>query len=336
MRILTVTNMYPTPARQSYGAFVQSQVASLQEAGHDVDVLFIDGRTSKGAYLLAPMRIRARTRVFRPDLLHAHYGLTGFLAAAAFTSQPLVLSLCGDDVLGTPSASGGLTPISQLGRLLTRIACRAADQIIVKTAGMAAVIQSWGITGAAVVPNGVDTQFFRPPTATDRSEARQRLGFTDAKRHLLWPHTPYEYRKRCDLAQRAVATLGPNHSLHIVYHRPRTILRDYYYASDLMLLTSEWEGSPNTVKEAMACNLPTVSFDVGDVATLVEGTKSHRVVPRHALAAMIQDIKELLESGVRDGADRIASALSAAAVAARITRIYEAALNRDAGKQCST
>ena len=322
MRVLTVTNMYPSELRPSFGAFVKSQVESLIAIGHTVEVLFIDGSHSTLNYMKGFHDVNRAIEDFRPDVIHAHYGLTGFVAAYPGDSKPLVLSLCGDDVLGTPTPGGGLTLRSRLGLHLSRVACRRAAAIIVKSDEMKSVVTSWGLQNVTTIPNGVDVDFFRPPSAAERQEARTRLALAPDRLHVLFPHTPYELRKRVDLARQLVTLVRPVAELHVVYHESRKVLRDYYFASDVMILTSEWEGSPNVVKEAMACDLPTVSFDVGDASWLAAGTKSHRIVPRHDLQAMAHAISDLARTGLRDGSERIRTELSASAVAQRIDGIY--------------
>lgn len=324
MRVLTVTNMYPTSTKPSFGAFVKSQVESLVVQGHDIEVLFIDGTGSKWNYMAGFDAVSRAVERFQPDVIHAHYGLSGFVAAYPRRSQPLVLSLCGDDVLGTPTAWGGLTLLSRLGTVLSRRACVRSAAIIVKSEEMRNVVARWGYSGATVIPTGVDISFFKPPTLEERRAARSRLELSTDSFQVLFPHTPYERRKRVDLAEQVVRLLGDNAQLQIVYHRPKDVLRDYYYAADVMILTSEWEGSPNVVKEAMACNLPTVCFNVGDVCWLSAGTQSHRVVPRYDVAAMVTSIRELVRLGVRDGYERIRRDLSAATTSVKISEIYDA------------
>src|SRR6185312_12218256 len=99
MRVLAVTNMYPTPEDSTYGGFVASQIASLASAGVQLDVCFINGRRSILEYALAPYELRRLTRRKKFDVIHAHYGLTGFVSS--LERLPLVVSFCGDDLFGT-------------------------------------------------------------------------------------------------------------------------------------------------------------------------------------------------------------------------------------------
>ena len=59
--------------------------------------------------------------------------------------------------------------------------------------------------------------------------------------------------------------------MYKLYHQK---LVYYYNAADMLLMTSLSEGSPNVIKEAMACNCPIVSTKVGDVEEIVANTKN--------------------------------------------------------------
>ena len=268
MRVLVATNMYPSDRDPAYGVFVDAQVQALAAEGVDVVVEFIDGRTSSAAYLSGILRLRRRARrVSSPfDLVHAHYGLTGFVAA--FQPLPLVVTFHGDDLLGTPAGAGGITLKSRIARWLSGVGERRAQGIICVSEQLCqALPRAEDQRRARVIPGGIDTARFSPG---DRLAARRRLGLPPPPAKIvLFPSTPGERRKRLDLAEAAVTAVNAGGDAGGVQLRVVSGVRyeqmpDYYRAADCLLLTSDWEGSPTVVKEALCCDLPVVAVDAGD------------------------------------------------------------------------
>lgn len=337
MRVLFATNMYPLPERPSYGIFVKRQAEAVKALGHDLDEWFLDGSRNALTYLTGFRRLARETQRFKPDLIHAHYGITGFIAAFPRSPVPLVLSLCGDDVLGAPRRGGGITVKSRVIRDMTRAACARAAHIIVKSGEMAQIVKSWGFRAPHVIPNGVDLDFFAPPASPrEVLAARERLGLDPHRKYILFPSHAWERRKRVDLAEEVtsrVVRAGVDVALLPIYHQPQAVVAEYFRACDVMILTSEWEGSPNVVKEAMAATLPTVAFDVGDVKWLCSGTKLHRVIARHDVDAMTHEVLDVLSRPNQrgDGRDRIARLLSSEQVARQIDGVYRQAVEGRSG-----
>src|SRR5271157_3836191 len=113
--VLVVTNLWPTEADPSYGSFVKAQMESLGPLGVEFDVLFINGRESRWNYLRGIRQVRRQLRINSYDLIHAHFGLSGWVARAQFR-VPVVVSFMGDDVLGRPTRSGRITFAGQILR----------------------------------------------------------------------------------------------------------------------------------------------------------------------------------------------------------------------------
>jgi len=251
--------MYPNARDPAFGVFVEAQVQALAAEGWDVEVEFINGRGNRAAYLSGIGRVRRRARAGRFDVVHAHYGLTGFVAA--FQPLPLVVTFHGDDLLGTPSASGGITFKSRIARGVSRIAARrAAGLICVSDELRRALVRPHDRARAHVIPGGIDTARFTPG---DRMAARRRLRLPLDRKLVLFPSTPGERRKRRDLADAAIRDLNGVQLLG-VSGVPYDAMPDYYRAADCLLLTSDWEGSPTVVKEALCCDVPVVAVDAGD------------------------------------------------------------------------
>ena len=319
LRVLALTNMYPTPEDPAFGAFVASQMNSIAEAGHSVEIDRIEGRRGVAAYPRAIARVRALARSGSFDLVHAHYGLSGFVAS--FQPLPFVVSFCGDDLLGTPAPGGGITMKSRLSRSLSRHAATRAAAIICKSAELRdALPRSQDRARARVIPNGVDLRLFRPG---DRLDARRKLNLDPGELLILFPHTPEERRKRVDLARAAVDLLvksGRPARLLIVSGRRPDEMPDFYQAADCLLLTSDWEGSPNVVKEALCCDLPVVSVNAGDVREWLD-LAGYSVVERNP-AAIAAALARIPRGPAKGSGERIRSRLALPTIAAEIEAVY--------------
>jgi glycosyltransferase involved in cell wall biosynthesis len=262
LRILVVTAMYPHPGNDGFGAFVMQQVKQIRALGHQVDVLHFPGYRSRLEYLKAAVEISRRTRRENYDVVHAHYGVTG-LPALFCNGTSLVVSLHGSDAL-----VGWHEPV------ISRIVCRLADATIVASKKIAERIPG------EIIPCGVDLTVFEPKP---KAEARQRLELEPRRKYVLFPFDPARSIKRLDLASGAVAKLaaeGVDIELLTVSKVPNAEMPWYYSASDAMILCSDSEGSSTAVKEALACNLPVVSTNVGDITEITEGIAGIEIVDK--------------------------------------------------------
>ena len=183
MRVLVVTNMWPSAGRPHWGAFVRSQADSLAARGCENTLYEIRGWRSTSEYWKAFAGLPRVARACGAELVHAHYGLSG--AAAARVPLPLVVSFCGDDLLGRPSAGGRIALKSRALIPLSRLAARRADGVIVKSEEMRGVIAD--VPGVQVIANGVDLSLFAPEA---RSDARRALGWPEAGHVLLFAADP--------------------------------------------------------------------------------------------------------------------------------------------------
>lgn len=276
LKILVVTAMYPHPGQEGSGAFVMQQVEQLRAFGHQVDVLHFPGYRSKLEYVRAAREVRLRTRRERYDVVHAHYGVTG-IAAVFRHRTPLVVTLHGSDAL-----------LGRLEPMISRWVCRFANATIVVSRKIAARIPG------EIIPCGVDLNRFEPK---GRAAARGRLGLAPGKRYVLFPFNPARRVKRFDLAAAAVerlATGGRDVELLTVSKVPNADMPWYYSAADAMILCSDSEGSPTAVKEALACNTPVVSTDVGDVTEILEGIDGCGICAQSA-GALAEGLERVLD-----------------------------------------
>jgi teichuronic acid biosynthesis glycosyltransferase TuaC len=324
--VLIVTNMWPDRARPVYGIFVQRQIASLREEGLRCDVLYVRGYNGVHTYAIAAAWLFLNRSALRKRyrLVHAHAGETA-LVVSGVLGVSKIASYCGDDLLGHADADGSLSGVALLRRWLTRQSARFCTVTITKSREMEEALPRSVRATNSVIPNGIDEHAFFPG---DRSEARRTLGWEPHEYIVIFVATrPHEPRKRLSLAEAAVAEaereLGSIRLIVAENVSPHE-LPLMMNAADCMLLTSRMEGSPNAVKEALMCNLPVVSTDVGDVADLLSGVTNSVVCPDAAEdlgAALSAVLRSRRRSDGRERSDR----LKQSTIAARIFRAYEQA-----------
>ena len=232
---------------------VRNQGESLKAEGLEVDYYMV--KPGLAGYLSSIPVIK---RIFKDgnyDLAHAHYSLSGFIAALA-GCKPLVVSLMGSDVFQ-----------SLFIRILIRFFYyHKWDRTIVKTNQMKAHLK---IENAFTIPNGVDLKTFRP---MPKLEARKYLNYPEHNPIILFISGLNRPEKNLELAKAAIKALHNNDiELRHVYDVPNKEIPYHLNSADALLLTSKWEGSVNVIKEAMACGCPIVATDVGDVRWVTEG-----------------------------------------------------------------
>ena len=274
MRILAVTNAYPTREAPASGAFIEQQIVGLRQIGLRVDLLFIN-RAQKGmwAYLGVAQKVRQAIASFNCDVVHVMYG--GVMAdeiVRKVREIPVIVSFCGSDLLGENLSGTTRKLISKYGISASHRAAKRAAGIVVKSDNLyAALPNDLDFAKVRIIPNGVDLQLFKP---LDRSHCRRQLGWSDDAFHVLFPTNSGDPCKRFWLASRAVDKLGGSGiptEIHQLCGVPHDKVPIWLNASNVLLLTSAQEGSPNIVKEALACNVPIVAVDVGDVRQRIGG-----------------------------------------------------------------
>jgi glycosyltransferase involved in cell wall biosynthesis len=298
------------------------QIESLRRAGVEIDVLEVKGpRRWKYPLTLRELHRRAGTA----DLIHAHYAYCGWLARMQ-TRIPVICSFMGDDVLGTPDSQGRIGRLSKQVVRASRVLARLVDAAIVKSAQMAHILAP---AATHVIPNGVDVDAFRP---MPMAQAQQILNWSAGRRYVLFAGNPANPRKGFDLAQQAVKAAQSQ------WHEPLELIALWgappervplsMNACDALLMTSWLEGSPNVVKEALACNLPIASVEVGDTPELLAGVEGCQVCPRRP-EALGEAIVSLLKGGGRSEgrAALLEKGLDLESVADRIIELYRHVLS---------
>jgi teichuronic acid biosynthesis glycosyltransferase TuaC len=269
LRVLMVTGMYPTEQKPDACTFIKTQVDSLVAAGLEVEVIHPKPGPMYLRYASATIQTFLKTLTGRFDVVNGHYGLWCLVARLQWTT-PVVTSFLGGDLLGELYAPGGLSKKAQLALHVSRWLCQHVDGVIVKSEEMKRAAPGNNIF---VIANGVDFELFHP---IPRAEARAALGWDQDRYYILFGNDSNKYRKNFPLAQATIERLharGISAELVVAGGLPQIKVVYYMNASNALLLPSMYEGSPNVVKEAMACNVPVVATDVGDVSQVIGHTK---------------------------------------------------------------
>jgi teichuronic acid biosynthesis glycosyltransferase TuaC len=279
MRVLAVTNMWPTEEAPQFGVFVKRQVEELGRLGVDIDVVFVNGRASRLNYARGFPETRERLHRHRYDLVHAFYVFSGVIARAQ-RRCPVVLTHTGIEVL-----EGWQAPLSW-------VVSRLVDGVVVRSEEMKRRLR---LPDAAVIPSGVDLELFHP---LPREDARRALGLATEARIVLFVGEQRP-EKRLDVIEGAVARLRRENGcveLVKVSGKPQNEIVRYLNAADVLVLASEREGSPGVVKEALACDVPVVSSAVGDVPELIRRSEGSYLAERTP-----EDFAEKLRRVLADG-----------------------------------
>ena len=268
MRVLLVTSMYPTAARPGLGGFVRDQVEALRALGGIELELFVVEPGGGGRWLTAARALRRRYRGQRFDIVHAHYGLTGW-SALAVRGAPHLVTFHGTDLSH---------PVT--GRL-----SRALARLIDLPAPVSASLTRFaggGLPGAgtrfpaAVLPMGVNLDRFG---RRDRAEARGRLGLDAGGRYLLFPADPDRPEKRHDRARELADAAGVE--LLAYGGRSPDDVPDLINAANAVVAPSEREGYGLAPLEALACDVPVLSTDVGIAPVALRGVEGTLAAPFH-------------------------------------------------------
>lgn len=263
MRVLVVTHMWPSESRPEHGSFVRDQVEALRRLG-GVEVQVAAFPPGAASYLRAAWRLRRATPRGRFDVVHAHYGLSGW-SALAVRDRPLVVTFHGTDLA------------HRLVGPLSRVLLELVDLPATVSASLArsGARRALGRRAVAVLPCGVDLERFRPLA---RSEARGRLGLEPDRTYLLFPADPARAAKRHDRARTLAERIPGAELLSLRGVEPADVPL-WVNASNAVLVTSDHEGFGLAALEALACDVPVLSTPVGVAPLVLEGVDGALCAP---------------------------------------------------------
>ena len=255
IKVLHITNNFPTTNHPIFGIFVKEQIESLNKLNIKNEVFFINGRENgKITYLKRLRDLRKKLKKKDFDILHCHHSFSAviLLLTFRFYSFKKVVSY-----QNPPEKEGG--------RLLFNIIKLIFDVVILKNIKLKS-------NKVFYLPNGTNTEFFKEYS---REESIVKLSLEKEKNYILFMDSNSKRtQKRMDRFDKVIDILLKDENPYNIVplkltNTKRELIPFYLNAVSLHLITSDFEGSPNSVKECMACNTPVVSTPVGNVYDLI-------------------------------------------------------------------
>jgi len=322
MKILIFTPMYPSTDDPHNGTFVYDEKQALEKLKLDIRVLHIDSKNSKVNYIKALPELKRVMKEFKPDIIHCHHTFCVFIAwisggknivatfhESEYTSKESYITLLKREGIGKFIA---------LSKPFKRFCLRKARHIF----DITGLLEDSEKVTTPFNP-GIDPDTFHP---IDKHAAKESIGWDLNKKYILFPGDPACTCKRYDIANDIFNMVKDMVAwpmeLFPLTGVPHDDVSLYMNASDVMLLVSDYEASPMVVKEAVACGLPSVCYNVGDVARVLEGVPRTFVIkPDKKMAANL--IKELLKNIDFERKSHLHEKYTTKYVADRIYNVYQ-------------
>lgn len=317
MKVLYVTNMYPSAAYTYNGIHVKEQIDYL--TGHHPikkDIYFIDGGLSKLNYFKSLFIANRLIRRNKYDLIHIHFGLSGlFMLVNPFMKTPVVLTIHGSDINSSKNLG--------LMKLITKMVIPLVNRVIILNDNMLKKLSAYQ-EKLVKIPCGINVQQFELERANDGRNFL--IGFPGNKDREVKNYPLFEQIVK-GLSVRGVPVKT------VEFHNlTREEVALNLSRLDCILMTSHSEGSPQIIKEAMAARVPVISANVGDVKLVTGCTDNCFVIssyqPEDYIAAILELAALPPEKRVTNGKDRLSLlGLDQRAVCLKVYELYKNLVN---------
>lgn len=322
MRVLIVTNMYPTKDTPYYGIFVSEQERAIKKYFPNVEfgIYNIRGDVNKSEYVLSLNRVYNEIEKGQYDLVHIHYGLSGLFLLNPFRKckVPVVITLHGGDIQ--------IEQGKKIQVFLTKRILRHVDFAITLNDRMDSITKHY-INNTAIIPCSTDTDLFSPIGERPSSAGKNKVDIVFPSSHS---RTVKNYPLFCEVVKVMKNKYGIECIETELDKMSREQVCDLYRRADAMLMTSISEGSPQVVKEAMSCNLPVITTKVGDVDILLDGVAGSGWVYPHDATLLADMLYNSLQGNIKGKTPReriFELGLDDKDVATKIYAIYKTLLN---------
>lgn len=272
--------MFVVPGNENDGpqsmSFVKRLAKALIEHGEIVEIFYAPKSSNLFILIKQIISLRYEIKKSNIELIVAQYGTYVGALVAFFAPSPKIINYRGSDLNPTPSEKK-LYVISK--HILSHISSFFVDGIICVSNDLSKKIFS--NAPKIVIPSITDVNHFVPLNQTD---CRVNLGWNISDPIAVFFSGNNPLKKRTDIAykvRRYLKSQGSSIELKIIDSEiPLHEMPIYLNASDCLLYVSDYEGSPNLIRDACSCNLPIVSVEVGDVSDVLSDVYPSAIVTR--------------------------------------------------------
>lgn len=322
MKVLQITTNYPTEKNPIFGIFMKEQVESLEKYGVKNTIFFSNGaETGVGkhhggmrVHLKSIFKLQWHLLTHRYNVIHCHGVISGIillLSGGAFFHK-CVISYQND-----PEQFMDGRYFNKLYPFFNKIIVKMPTKYLARSK-------------VIYLPNGCNTDVFKP---LEKKECKLQLGLDYEKRYILYVDSNVgkkRVQKRKDRFDETLKILRNKYGYNnieelVMVGVKRDEVPKWINACDLHLLSSDQEGSPNSVKECLACNVPVVATNVGNVIDLLFGVDGCYVAkekdPQELAQLVNQSLSNMPYLGIRKAF--IAKGLDIDSIATRIVELYQ-------------
>ncbi len=300
--------------------------SSIVAQGHHVEYVYFTERKHPIKVLKSALQIRRLVKQKNIDIVNVYWGGLSGLAASIFCPCKFVVSFLGSDIYGSYSPTGKKTLFGKVLAFCSQLTGLFSNGIIVMSNKMKEKIWTANRKKVVAIPEGFDPQKFNP---IDKYESRKILNWNSNPTIIFFSSAEGIYVKNLPLAKAAFEIVKksiPNAALKLIHGVKHSDLIHYYNAADVLLLTSYHEGSNNSIKEALACNCPVVTVNVGDGMERLENIAPSAVVNNFNAAELADKLVHVIKQDKRCNGAKIVQEVSLSSSAKKIVEFYKKVL----------
>jgi glycosyltransferase involved in cell wall biosynthesis len=304
------------------------QMVALENAGLKSEFGYFGGRKNPITLIKTGFKLRRFIKNNNIQLVHARWGVTNGLIAIIFSPVPVIISFLGSDVLGNYASDGSKTISGKISGIISKFSSLFTVHNVTMSQHLKDNLPKIAQNKTTVLAKGVDLDKLQ---YLNQMDAKKKLGWDNEEKVIVFFNGSGAFVKNFSFAQEVVKSVQremSNVRFEVVENVPHEEVYLYYCASDVLLLTSLHEGSNNSIKEAVACNLPIVSSNSGDAKERLGPIDQCEVIDEFDVDQYSHAIIKILKSNHRSNGSDFKHDFSLETTAKRMITLYNQVIKK--------